>query len=302
MAIKYLKGVRGIGTQTLTTTRPTGFKFPIGIKNTGVIGGPSINSAVCATTSTIDMLIVGGGGRGGYRPQQTNGGGGGGGGAGGFRLITANTFTDSPAFSNTAFIVGDLQTFPIVVGSDNSESRAFGLYVSPTGGQGGTGGYSPGSPGASGGGGGSQLIINPSPIRYGGSGVAGLGCNGGNGGKGTTQGGAGGGAGGNAPGLTPGSGTGTSFTGAPVTFSAGGPPIRSDGPANSGNGGGGGNNFSQPGGAGGSGIVAVRYVNNQAPTTPLFSGGDCVCCTGGCIIHIFCSSGFINIGAAFSIN
>jgi hypothetical protein len=53
---------------------------------------------------------------------------------------------------------------------------------------------------------------------------------------------------------------------------------------------------------GGSGIVALRYRNPASPTTALASGGDCVCCTGGCIIHIFNSSGFFNVATQFSIN
>jgi hypothetical protein len=56
------------------------------------------------------------------------------------------------------------------------------------------------------------------------------------------------------------------------------------------------------GAAGGSGIIAVRYRNPAAPTIPLASGGNCVCCTGGCIIHIFNSSGFMNLTSSIDIN
>jgi hypothetical protein len=89
-----------------------------------------------------------------------------------------------------------------------------------------------------------------------------------------------------------------------VTYSTGGPPIRCDAPANSGCGGGGANCRTGPqaGGAGGSGVVAIRYSNPSAPTTTIFTGGNTICCTGGCIIHVFNTSGFINIGADFSIN
>jgi hypothetical protein len=34
----------------------------------------------------------------------------------------------------------------------------------------------------------------------------------------------------------------------------------------------------------------------------LATGGNTVCCTGDCIIHIFCSSGFLNVNTSFSIN
>jgi hypothetical protein len=75
--------------------------------------------------------------------------------------------------------------------------------------------------------------------------------------------------------------------------------------ANRGNGGGGACSLTgdfRPGTAGGSGIVAIRYRNPAAPTTPIAVGGDCVCCTGECIIHIFNSSGFLNVATEFSIN
>jgi hypothetical protein len=97
------------------------------------------------------------------------------------------------------------------------------------------------------------------------------------------------------PGIT------TSFTGAPVQYSCGGGAICGTKII----GGGGGSPTGDPqrvGDSGSAGIVAIRYCNPAAPTTPLLSGGNCVCCTGGCIIHIFTATGFICSTVNYPVN
>ena len=303
MAIKYLRSQFGLPTVPVKTTRPTGFKFPIGLAVSNDMD--QANSSTTATIGTFDVLLVAGGGNGGnaYLPSTYHSGGGG---AGGVRLLTANSITEIAENKNPSFVTGITNFIPVIVGGSATNSCFGSNFVVCRGGEGAPTGQS-GGPGGSGGGGAKP---GASPPTVGGSGIVGQGCCGTAGGPGGN-----GGSGGSAtcsctaPALCNCNGLTTSFTGTSVRFGDGGnggptPANGTPGTANRGNGG----NARVPGGSGppigvgGSGIVAIRYRNLAAPTTPLATGGDTVCCTGDCIIHIFCSSGFLNVNTSFSIN
>lgn len=314
MAIKFLKGVRGIGTDSYPTTRPVGHKFPVGIVLSGT-AADAANSATTANVGTFDVLIVAGGGAGG---GDSGGGRSGTGGAGGLRLLSANTFTSLPAYKSPPSIDGDQQKLCIIIGAGGSPNlgdvgnrggnSCFDILTTLGGGGGSSNIGSNGQPGGSGGSGGPGQAQGgpegPPFIAAGtvGSGLAGQGCPGGQGSRAR---------GGSYPGPAGSAAFNSSFTGTAVDYACGGvngPPAPNvggtPGPANSGIGGG-----SAPpgtgttnGASGGSGIVAVRYRNPAAPTTPLMSGGTCTVCTGGCIIHVFNASGLLNTTAQFSIN
>lgn len=311
MAIKFLRGI--YGRDQVKTTRPVGFKFPIGLVASSALN--TANSSTTATLGTVDLFMVAGGGVGGCSSSIPIGFGGGGG-AGGVRLLTANSLSDITESGNPAFTTGITNFIPVVVGGSAGNSCFGSNFIACRGGNGGCGiGGSPGANKAGqlgGSGGGGARYNNPNPVNSycgaGGPGVVGQGCNGGN--TAAPNNGAAGGAAlqsaCNVPCLCNLNGLTTSFTGTPIRFGDGGngtptPTNSAAGTANRGNGGNGGNSPS-PGGAGGSGIVAIRYCNPTAPTTPLATGGSCVCCTGGCIIHIFNSSGFLNVNTSFSIN
>lgn len=271
MGIKYLRGVFGGTEKSVKTSRPEGFKFPVGNFST------DNNSAF--DTVSIDILAVGGGGSGGsiWNPPETPGSGG----AGGFRLLSANSIDE---FATVA-PEGNYRV-PILVGSgagghsSPGGSSCIGCLVSCGGGGGGW--QNPGGNGGSGGGGGWGC----------GCGIAGQGCDGCGGGGGTGPAGGGAFAKGCTTGIT------TSFTGSSRTFSNGGPNTNNKSNATNCGGGGGNNRVGpigdHPSGAGAPGLVAIRYCNNLSATTPLACGGNTVCCTGGCIIHIFTSGGFLN--------
>jgi hypothetical protein len=312
MAIKYLRGI--YRRNELRNTRPPGFQFPLGIR-IGPNALSNANSSTTTTTNTFDLLMVAGGGGGGWRPPSTapGAGGGGGGGGGGIRIFSANSFNEIA--ENNAVLNTDplaVNFVPVQVGGAGGNS-CFGVsFINCGGGDGGGGRTASsygragdGGFGGSGGGGGkSGGLFSPAPNGCGGCGIAGQGCSGfnghGNGGSAT------------ACASTTG-GLSSSFTGTSVTYSNGGcNNLSCSGLANRGDGGFGAPTFNfpnnpaqpagQPGGSGGSGLVAVRYRNPAAPTTPLATGGNCICCTDGCIIHIFTSSGFLNVQSQFNIN
>jgi hypothetical protein len=296
MAIKYFRSLRTI--EKPRNTRPVGMRFPIGLD----IDSPlqQANSATITTQQTFDSLIVAGGGNGGRRVPAYNANpqNGGGGGAGGVRVFSANNFSELSEFKNAANFIGTCNVIPVLVGSGGTNSCFGNGFVNCRGGAGGNGGWNSqpgggysGSPGGSGGSRGAGI-----GAAVGGNGIAEQGCPGSN-----IAAGIGGSA--TAPASTTG-GLTTSFTGTSVTYGNGGAgaSAATPGAANRGNGGNGANSIGQYGGGGGSGVVAIRYRNPAAPTTPLAQGGNCICCTGGCIIHIFNSSGTLNIDSAFSIN
>jgi hypothetical protein len=295
MAIKFLRGLYRL--TDLRNTRPAGFRFPIGLK----IDSPtdSANGSSTVTQGTFDVLLVAGGGGGGARQPLVAPVGsaeGGGGGGGGIRILSSNAFTELCSYKNPTFISSTTNFIPVIVGGDS----CFSQLKACRGGYGGPGGSGtpfylaptsvPGGYGGSGGGGGG-------PRRIPGNGIPGQGFPGGPDGQG-----------GSALSAVAGSGLTTSFTGESISFSNGatrgsGQP----GQANRGNGGRGGSTPSpqgggMPGGAGGSGLVAIRYRNPAAPTMPLATGGDTICCTGGCIIHVYCTSGLFNVESNFSLN
>jgi hypothetical protein len=301
MGIKYLKGI--YSETKPKTTRPKGLDFPLGLQVSSVLG--TANSANSTAQQTFDLLLVAGGGSGGNRqftPPDGRGGQGGGGGAGGVRIFSGNNFSELSQFGNPNNIFGTTNFIPVGVGGGGGSSN-FGSIFNSGGGTGGVGrprgpgpaNPGPGGPGGPGGSGGGAGEGGPvySPINgTAGTGIDGQGCNG----SGRTGGSA----------IGPGAIT-TSITGTAIAFGQGGSAgPQATGTANRGNGGGGANRSYGPAGSvyldnGGSGIVAIRYRNPAAPTTPLATGGDCVCCTGGCIIHIFNSSGFLNVQTNFSI-
>jgi len=306
MGIRYLKGI--YNQQQVQTTRPKGFEFPIGLAITSPLQGA--NSANSETTQTFDLMVIGGGGAG----ADTNTGGpedgnyrqGGGGGGGGIKIVSGNNWTDMLEYKNPVSIDQTTNFMRVVVGGAGSPS-CFGVNNCVSGGGSGGPENSPGNPGGSGGGAGARF--QPLLGGPGGCGIFGQGCDGQP--KGVETGpNRVGGVGGSA--IANGSTTGitSTITGACCTYAGGGSfsPGSSPGPAGATNRGFGGNtgwqqaSGTKPGGAGGSGIVAIRYRNPAAPTTPLATGGNTVCCTGGCIIHIFTSSGFLNVATTFDIN
>jgi hypothetical protein len=305
MAIKYLKGnvIANTSIGQIKSFRPNGFDFPRGLK-------------LDIPVQTVDVFLVAGGGGGvGQRSYPGPEGGtcrGGAGGGGGFRLLTGNNFADIVNTESFSFAGGACLCIPVAVGAGGG-----GICITVGGaGQGGTSCFTPLLQATGGGGGGAICVGFASiPGRPGGSGgggsrggtgglgIAGQGCNGG-----ASNGNPGGGSGGsacatgasNGP-FAPTPGISNSFTGAPVMYSCGGGNTQT--PADQKGGGGGSavdpSNFGGPGAAG---QVAIRYCNPAAPTTPLLSGGNTVCCTGGCIIHVFTSSGFLCTPVSFPIN
>lgn len=309
MGLRYLKGI--YNQQQVLSTRPRGFEFPVGLNITSPLS--SGNSANSGTTQTYDLLMSGGGGGGGYGngyPESPFRGGGGGG-AGGIRIVSANNWNDFTEFKNPLFIDQTTNFIPVIVGSGGGNQSPGGLTCIGTtnivsGGGAGGAGNSPGSSGASGGGAGAS--DQPTAGRTGGCGCFGQGCNGGPTGSAPPSSPSGGGTGGSACANASTSGITSSITGTAVSYSGGGAYTGgnpgTNATANRGNGGGGGGAAGygpHNGGNGGSGIVAIRYRNPAAPTTPLASGGT-VCCTGDCIIHVFTSSGFLNVATTFAIN
>ena len=245
------------------------------------------NAGLPAGSTKVDYLVIAGGGGGGAGSNSTNIGTGAGGGAGGHR-----TTFPSPGCNAGAFPIS-VQTYPITIGSGGagstfdrggSGSNSVFSTITSAGGGGGGGNDTPnGIAGGSGGGGsksgsgggGNTPPVSPSQGNSGGnggpssaSGGGGIGSSGspapgssgGNGGNGTansitgssvTRAGGGGGRGDNGTGGSGGSGGG----GAAGT---GGPDGGDAGTANTGGGGGGGA-FTPGAGAGGSGVVIIRY-------------------------------------------
>jgi len=252
--------------------------------------GSNTDATAYSTTGNLDLslgfvaeyLIVGGGGGGGSAM-------GGGGGAGQFIESSVNTVT-AQSYTVTVGNGGAGGGTYGANGADGGDSSVFSITA--VGGGGGGGVQSAGRSGGSGGGGGG-----------GGNTASGTATAGNNGGSGTGSGaeavgGGGGGAGGvggnggGQRGGDGGAGLSSSITGASVAYAGGGGgganndsgsfsqngngdgsagggdggwnPAATNGADNSGSGGGGGGNIGTfPGGAGGSGIVVVRYTGAQ---------------------------------------
>jgi hypothetical protein len=264
---------------------------------------------------SIEYLVIGGGGGGSLSNAFT---GGGAGGAGGYRCSVPGedsgggngaealiTVTKGAAFTVTVGAGGADRTSgsssafgPTIVSLGGGRGAGFGQNGAATGGSGGGGAYN-GQPGAAGTSGqgfaGGDSDIGSGGGGGGAGGTGGSGSSnriGGNGGAGVTSsitgtavaraGGGGGGATGfyatPAVGGTATAGGGNGASGA----NAGG----TAGTANTGGGGGGPDgDGSSLGGAGGSGVVIVRYIGAQKGT------GGTVISAGGYTIHTFTSSG-----------
>jgi len=250
-------------------------------------------STNCAAENTVSYLVVAGGGSG--APNSPSGVEGGGAGAGGFREVkspttpyTASPLDGYPSAPNRITVTAT--SFPITVGAggsaapsgtnagNNGSNSVFSTTTSAGGGFGRSSTCAGGGPGGSGGGGGHLTgggNGNTPPVS------PPQGNDGSSGGTSPNRGGAGGGAGGAAStpggqGGNGGNGVATSITGSPVTRAGGGGGANTnpnpDGVGGSGGGGnapagagtvntgsGGGGGLSEAGGAGGSGIVVIRY-------------------------------------------
>jgi hypothetical protein len=257
--------------------------------------GPGTFTVSCAGnacgSSTVDYLVIAGGGSGGHDA-------GGGGGAGGYRESSgaaSGCYTTSPLGACVSALPVSVTGYPIVVGGGGSSfggpgqanpgSNSSFSTITSTGGGGGAGQSTTGVPGGSGGGGarggqsggsGNTPAVSPPQGSNGGTGTSPV--SGGGGGGATAVGGPGtdpqagpGGAGatssinGTPTGRGGGGGGGNDTPAAGGTASDGGgaggrrdEPLTFPGTANTG-GGGGGAGVGNCSGAGGSGIVIIRY-------------------------------------------
>ena len=268
----------------------------------------------------VEVLVVAGGGGGGYGENNVNGGGGGGGGAGGVIYSNSQSITPGSAITVTVGAGGAVLANSGSAGNNGANS-VFGSLTAIGGGAGGGGdfeGSNAGATGGSGGGAGGDGTYGPSIFSAGtsGQGFAGGARNGstnraaaGGGGaggagssatayaNGTGKGGAGGpGLGFNISGTFTyyagggGGGASQNFSSGPVNSeggiggggAGGGASGPSNGTANTGGGGGGG--YGSNAGAGGSGIVIVRY---QGPQKAI---GGTITSNSGYTIHTFTTS------------
>jgi len=269
----------------------------------------------------VEVLVVAGGGGGGYGESNVNGGGGGGGGAGGVIYSNSQSITPGSAITVTVGAGGAVLANSGSAGNNGANS-VFGSLTAIGGGAGGGGdfeGSNAGATGGSGGGAGGDGTYGPSIFSAGtsGQGFAG-GARNGSTNRAAAGGGGAGGAGSSATALANGTGKGGAggpglgynisgtFTyyagggggGASNNFasgvvnsdggvggggSGGGASGPSNGTANTGGGGGGG--YGSNAGAGGSGIVIVRYPGPQKAI------GGTVTSNNGYTIHTFTTVG-----------
>lgn len=256
---------------------------------------------------SADALIVAGGGGSGASSSyvQTGvGNGGGGGGAGGLLLQSIN-FVPGTSYTITVGAGGAAGTANVIGGSGGN-SRIGSFTAAIGGGGGGTGwNYGPSAGGSGGGNGGAS-----SGLPLGGLGTSGQGYRGGNRTYGGASGCGGGGSSGpgtdftsNAnygAGTAGGAGTVNTYSGSSVTYAAGGNGGAynsgsssyggTNATSNTGNGGIGGAGSDSAGGwytggAGGSGVVIIRYLGLQRAT------GGTVTSSNGYTIHTFTTSG-----------
>lgn len=245
------------------------------------------------STYTANYLVIAGGGSGGTAAGAWISAGGGG--AGGYTESTVTMVTGGiyPVIVGA----GGAPVYGNALGLNGGNSSLGGVATTLGGGGGGSGGNSGGRPGGSGGG--------ASRAAYGAAGTAGQGYKGGdNLGENPYSGGAGGGgasaAGGNGEGAQGGAGIFSAINGTNTRRADGGPGAFGNngntggvftGAVNTGNGGGGYFN-ADPGagspswsGAGGSGIVIIKYTGSQRGT------GGVVTSVAGNTIHTFTASG-----------
>lgn len=297
------------GLITIEKLRPDGYEYPIGLHSriltdlanaaTNTTGGTQTidgdNAVHTFTTSgffepsftgDVEYLVVAGGGSGGMYPGSGNAGGGGGG-AGGYLYASGHPVTASANLTVEvgAGGAGGANPSPGSVGTNS-------VFDSVTSVRGGVSISAPNTtaPGGSGGGGNSR---SPGGGNIGGLGTPGQGNDGGDGnnfGNGSGGGGGAGAAGGDNAGDTggaAGAGLTNSIGGSPViyavggagapggTAASGGSAAAEDATANRGNGGGG--SFNAPTGlnkgAGGSGIVIIRYQSSQSLSNEIYDIG-----------------------------
>jgi hypothetical protein len=271
--------------------------------------------------TAVEVLVVAGGGSGGYGESNVNGGGGGGGGAGG--LIYNQNFSVIPGTALTVTIGnGGASPGSSTSAGNNGGNSVFGSLTAIGGGAGGGGdfeGTNAGATGGSGGGAGGDGTYGPTIFSAGtagqgfaggarngttnraaagGGGAGGVGSSGTPGANSTGTGGAGGpGLGFNISGTLQyyggggGGGASNNFSSGVVNSSGGigggaaggGATGPSNGTANTGGGGGGG--YGSNAGAGGSGIVIVRYSGPQKAI------GGTITSNNGYTIHTFTTVG-----------
>jgi hypothetical protein len=250
-------------------------------------------------TPTVEYLVVGGGGAGGRVPGTGYGSGGG---AGGFRTATGLAVTAGSAITVTVGAGGTGGGTSTPTSGSNS---VFGSITSAGGGSGNTAaannsaGVAGGSGGGgTGGGGGAGNTPSTSPSQ------------GNNGASGTSggNGGGGGGASAAASAQNGGAGTASSISGSSVTYAGGGGAGSNGtggagggasaanggaaGTANTGGGGGGDTLANVTGGAGGSGIVIIRYADTY-PLATSTTGSPTVTTAGGYRVYTWTGSGSI---------
>jgi hypothetical protein len=291
--------------------------------NFSVVGGPAniITTPSSNAPPTVDYLVVAGGGGSGY----THGGGAGGGGAGGFRTANGFAVTGGTRYTVAVGNGGAPGTSDGTRGA-NGEDSSFSTIVSSGGGGGGAWISQPsGGSGGSGGGASYSGAVgtgnSPSTSPSQGS-NGGLGDTTSTTGEGGGGGGGAGAVGGNAQntgnlGGTGGNGSASSISGSSVTYAGGGGggAGANGSTASSGGSGGGGNGGSASvaaqagtpntgggggggpstytykiGGAGGSGIVIIRYANTYDDLTVASSLTYTYANTGGYKIYSFTAS------------
>jgi hypothetical protein len=267
------------------------------ISNSGTYGKKSASIREAKETSLlannqfqIQYLVVGGGGGGGWGGHGVDQRGGGGGG-GGFRNSTEGEETGYPETTPEPKFTATLGTnYTVTVGGGagshtSGNDSIFGSVTAHGGGRGGqvhrggAGGTSRSKSNSGSGGGGQSGDYGN--LNWGGGG------NPGQGGQGANNSG-GGGAGGNGSGGASGAGDAgksSSITGSSVTYSAGARSLNpTTGAVNTGTGGGGSNSYETNGGSGGSGIVVLKWLANEATIT-----------IGGSLVYTDVSSGDYSI-------
>ena len=266
--------------------------------------GITLNPPLPVAPSSVEYLVVAGGGGGGtVNDNQAYGGGGGAGG------LLANTATDLLGGTTYTITIGAGGTSTGgsgggvggINGSNSSISGSgFTSVVSVGGGAGGArivGANSSGTGGNGGSGGGSQRYASGRGIGiYPGSTYIDAPRQGYDGGIAI---GGGGGANAAATSYAGGAGLASSITGSSITYATGGTAIyavrggpTNPAPANTGNGGEGATENADAGGAGGSGIVILRY-SDTFPAASSTTGSPTITVAGGYRIYKFTSSGSI---------
>jgi hypothetical protein len=261
--------------------------------------------------SSVEYLVIAGGGGAGYGQSA-------GGGAGGYRSSVSGESSGANSSAESAFSITKSTTYTVTIGGGGAASTVFtspgtsgsnSVFSTITSTGGGGGGSQQSQQGANGGSGGGSSR-EASGTQAGGTGTASQGSNGGSGTSDAVNyrnGGGGGGASQAGANATSGSsgvggnGLASSIAGSSVTRAGGGggnqqlggtgasQTVGGSGPANTGSGG---NANSTSGGAGGSGVVIIRYPDtffDAASTT----GSPSLTTSGGYKIYTFTGSGSI---------